>query len=344
MSDEHTRLLFPLRTSVELFRDPASPAAAVRAKQGAVLYDEIAFETGVFEITMTPGGAWQEWRPADLLSDADLRAARCIHEDGAPFSVAIGAQPAKGIPAPPDAMRTIIQGGITRHYVAEWESIIRELVPLEPDWAAAFPITDTDLRDAGLRDEIARRDFACLSERLEPGSDSTLRDWTYKAFNRDAVVAENAGATLNVTSLFMPILDRDAISPAASGAYALEIVAPNLGHIRWEQVVEFREHAGCREAREKLKQFEQHALDAVPTDRADFQLALGQEITRDYMLAFEDMKPRLGLDAFRQALTTSVSTVVPAVGPMANLMETRFRQRQHQRSWRTALMKLSSSS
>ena len=192
---------------------------------------------------MTTGGAWQGWRPADLLSDDDLRAARHIHDDGAPFSVAIGAQPGKESPAPPDAMRTIIHGGITRHYVAEWESIVRELAPLEPDWAAAFPITDADLRDAGLRDEIARRDFACIGERLKPGSDSTLRDWTYKAFNRDAVVAENAGATLNVTSLFMPILDRDETRPAASGDYALEIVAPNLGKIRWEQVVEFREYA-----------------------------------------------------------------------------------------------------
>jgi hypothetical protein len=341
MADAPTRLLFPLRTSVELFRDPDSPAAAIRAKQGAVLDDEIAFETGAFEITVTTDGSWQEWRPAQHLSDEELRAARHIHETGASFSLMAAKQPAKGVPAPPDAMRTIIQGGITRHYVAEWESVIRELGPLEPKWASVFPITDDYLRASGLDQEIRRRDFECMSDRLKPGPDSVLRNWIYQAFNRDAVVAESRASTLNATSLFLPVVERAGVEPVMSGEHALQIVAPNLGHVPWDAVCEFRDHTGCREAREKLRSVEQRALADDPADLAEFRLRLGQEMTHDYMLAFDDMKPSLGLDAFRQALTTTVSTFVPPVGPMAGLMETKYRQWEHQRSWRTALMKLS---
>src|SRR5688500_9603431 len=132
MAEEPTRLYFPLRTSVELFRDPASPAAEVRAKQGAVLYEEIAFESGAFEVTITTtGGVSQRWRPTEELADEDLRDARQIHEQGTPFSLSIGIQPAKGVCAPPEAMRvgrrstmrTIVGGDVSRHYVAEWESV-----------------------------------------------------------------------------------------------------------------------------------------------------------------------------------------------------------------------------
>ncbi len=38
------RIFLPLRTSVELFDDPTSPQATTRAKQAAVLYDEVIFE------------------------------------------------------------------------------------------------------------------------------------------------------------------------------------------------------------------------------------------------------------------------------------------------------------
>jgi hypothetical protein len=39
-------IFFPLRTSVELFQEPASPKAVARAKQAAILYDRLVFEGG----------------------------------------------------------------------------------------------------------------------------------------------------------------------------------------------------------------------------------------------------------------------------------------------------------
>jgi hypothetical protein len=44
-----SKIFFPLRTSVELLKDPTSPTAATRAKQAAVLCDELIFEEGLYE-------------------------------------------------------------------------------------------------------------------------------------------------------------------------------------------------------------------------------------------------------------------------------------------------------
>ena len=48
---------FPLRSSVELFRDPASPQPVSRAKHAAILYDLVVFEQGLFEQTIGQRGA-----------------------------------------------------------------------------------------------------------------------------------------------------------------------------------------------------------------------------------------------------------------------------------------------
>jgi hypothetical protein len=60
-----TRCFFPLRTSVEWFDNPESPAIEGRIKQAAVLYDELLFEDGMVEIDITDHGAIHGWRPAD---------------------------------------------------------------------------------------------------------------------------------------------------------------------------------------------------------------------------------------------------------------------------------------
>src|SRR4051794_11789927 len=110
---EATKLFFPLRTSVELFRDAETPAAHARAKQGAVLFDELLFEEGIYDVTMAGGGLWSTIRSAGALDDDALRAARVIAETGEEMTVSFGVQPARGVPAEPSAMRTFIQGAIT---------------------------------------------------------------------------------------------------------------------------------------------------------------------------------------------------------------------------------------
>jgi hypothetical protein len=240
-------------------------------------------------------------------------------------------------------MRPIMQGPITRHYVAEWESVLRALEPLEPKWAKGVVIDHQALNASPAGKEIAARDFACLGdETLLPGVDDRhLRSWTYKSFNRDVVIAEEMGATVNITARFWPMIDRTDLGAVNAGDHALECFVANLDGVSWENVIAFRDHAGAREAREKLKDYEQRALDAEPEGLADFRLRLSQEITHDLQQAWQDMKPSVGLDIFRQGLTTAVSTLIPVVGPTSSVMETALHAREHKRSWRAALMKLS---
>jgi hypothetical protein len=54
-------------------------------------------------------------------------------------------------------MRPIMQGGITRHYVAEWESVLRELSALKAGWARVLDFDDRALRSDPAGELIARR-------------------------------------------------------------------------------------------------------------------------------------------------------------------------------------------
>ena len=339
---EATKLFFPLRTSVELFRDAETPAAHVRAKQGALLFDELVFEQGIYDITMAGGGAWSTVRSADTLDDDALRTARVIHETGEEMTISVGVQPARGVPAPPNAMRPIIQGAITRHYVAEWESVLRQLAEYEPDWAKGIGFDDQALSRAPEGREIRQLDFACMTNsELMADENSTLRKWTYESFNRDSVLAKSLGATVSVTSRFWPLLDRADMSEFNAGDHALECFVPNLEAAPWESVIEFRNHPGAREARERLRDFEQRALDGDPGSLAEFQLKLGQEITHDFQQAWKDMKPSVGAEIFRQGVSTVISTAMPIVGPASGVMGAAYQSRKRKRSWRAALMKLS---
>jgi hypothetical protein len=238
-------------------------------------------------------------------------------------------------------MRPVMHGGITRHYIAEWESVLRTLAAFEPDWATGFQVDEQALSASPASREISRRDFACLGDEqiLPEVEDHILRDWTYKAFNRDAVIAEEIHATLNITARFWPMIDRADLRSVSVGEHALECFVANLEAVPWGSVLEFRDHSGAREAREKLQEFEERALQSEPESLAEFRLRLSQEMTRDFQQAWQDMKPTVGLDVFRQALTTAVSTLIPVVGPTSSLMETALHAREHERSWRAALMR-----
>lgn len=57
------RIFFPLKSGVELFEDRSSPQAVTRAKEAAVIYDEVIFEEGLYDITITPEGSTNFWTP-----------------------------------------------------------------------------------------------------------------------------------------------------------------------------------------------------------------------------------------------------------------------------------------
>lgn len=79
--------------------------------------------------------------------------------------------------------------------------------------------------------EIAARNFARLGDKglLAYVDDHLLREWTYKSFNCDAVVAEEMGSTVNITARFWPTIDRADLGDVNAGDHALECFVANLG-------------------------------------------------------------------------------------------------------------------
>lgn len=331
-----TTIVFPLQTSVELFRDPEAPTAHARAKHAAVLYERLIFEEGIYEMTFIDGGGSNAfWRPATDATNEELRDARVLHETGTPFQLSMGVQSARGVPAPPEKMRVMMQGPVSRHYVAEWESLLRELAPLKPDWVETFVCPDHALPQL-MRDELRDLNWeASRDQQLLPGADTFLRDFTFQAFNRDALAASRLGGVFNITSLFTPMLTTAGVSLDSPGDRALEIWVPGLGGLPWEAILEFRQHPGAAEARHRLRELEREAGQGEIG-----RLKVAQHVTDDLIAAVEDMKPRFGIETVRQVLQTGVGILVPAAAPLSSLMEAGVKSRRHRRSWRAALMRL----
>ena len=73
-----SRTYLPLRSSVELFQDPTSPEPIARAKEAAILFDELVFEDGLFQASLNPESSFQHYKSSDLVTEEDRRSARVV--------------------------------------------------------------------------------------------------------------------------------------------------------------------------------------------------------------------------------------------------------------------------
>lgn len=343
-----TRIFFPLRTSVELFQQPDSLAAAARVKQAAVLYDELIFESGLYDVTVTPQGSHNWWTPPQQITAERLEDTRRPVPLGGQFTLAIGKQDAPGVAA--KEMHVAIQGEISARYVAEFHSgILAELEPLEPDWVSTVPAGATRPGNPGepVWEAIRELDFGDLGDTdLLPGAETFLRSFISSAFNRDSVLAAALGASFNLTPLFAPMLEHRAAATERAGSESLRILVPDLAALPWEEILEFRDHQGSAEARERLREFERLAVEQEPEDAYEFIVRVAHEVTRAQRATIEDMATNLPEEIAKQALLGGVS-VIPAIGPpvahLAELASTVSEARDFNHSWIAALMKLSRS-
>src|SRR5215203_964418 len=257
-------MLFPLRTGVELFSDPTMPGAAARTKQAAVLYDEVVFETGLYEVSIAEGGSNYWWHPQELLTDEDLVDRRRVQTPGTPFRIALGIDGSS-------RMVEFINSPLVVAYASEYHSgILDELARFEPEWVKVLTLGNKP--PAGTPDgNLFRRRF--FRERFDATLMPESRDegqykrrWIIEVFNRDLVAASAINATFNPTTLFAPIVERRGWGTPLDGREALGIAVPNVGALPWEAVVEFRDHAGSTEARAMLREFEEKAAHEEPED------------------------------------------------------------------------------
>ncbi len=338
------RIFFPLKTGVELFEDRDSPEAVTRAKEAAVLYDEVIFEDGLYDATITPNGSTNFWTPPSQMTPDRLRGTRRPIKLGGSMYLAMGAERTPGEPA--EQMSIIFEGRVSARYVSEFYSgIIQDLAEFEPSWARKVTVGGSDTA-AALGDEIyqviRRLNFEDLGDRdLMSGVEGFLRDFIYQSFNRDSVLAAALEASFNVTPLFAPMVAHRGVQPDLAGSEALAVLVPDLSIVPWEAVIEYREHPGSAEARERLREFERLAQEDEPETAYDFLRKVSQEVNRAYRAAMVDLAPSLPEGIVREILLTAISTVSvvgPVVEKAASLGAAALDAQRFNRSWIAALM------
>lgn len=339
--DRPSRIFFPLRTSVELFDDPDSPAAITRAKQAAVLYDELVFEVGLYNVSVTPEGSQAWTTPPTELTPERLQGSRHRPKPGARFSVMVG--PEDGYEA-----FTVFDAPLTAAYTAEFHTgILTDLEQLQPEWVktVALPNSFPSSRSLGRTIRSLNSRDRSDNDLLPDLKDSNrfLRQFVFESFNRDSVIAANLGASFNVTSLFTPLLERRGVRYEQSGSESLRLFTRNLGALPWEAILEFREHPGSQEARLKLREFEERATSEGPQDAYAFFVRVSQEVTDALLAAWENLRPSLPEDLAQEVAATGVSfipVVGPLLGPGLSLNQSIYEAFKDRRSWLAALMVL----
>jgi hypothetical protein len=334
------RLYFPLRSSVELFEDPTSVEASVRAKEGAVLFDEVLFEDGMVIATVGEQGNWTMYRPGHQLGADDLADTRRLAGPGEGFTIAVGAESTPGVAA--EVMQPILQTKVVKSYAAEWHtSAIDDLAVLEVGWARFGSLSDVEM--AKLTTPISQATRIFKEEAAENDLAPFQLEFAAKALAHDAVVAARIGAAINVTSLFSPMIEGVSAEPEATGTDALGILVPDLGKLSWNRIAEYREHPGSVEARAKLREFEQRALGQDSGDARDYLNKIKASITDDLMAGLAETEVKLSKAIAAEAVKAGVSflpVIGPFIGPASTVSEA-LRERAEQRQrWYFALMKL----
>lgn len=342
MTQQESKIVLPLRTSVDLFSDERQPSAVARAKQAAVLHDQVYVELGFLEVTLTEHGGLTTWTPPDRIRPEQIERARRPPAMGAPMMIAIGPEAHPGEPA--SKMTPTLAGPISMAYGAEWHSeVLEPLQALGVDFLWTFATGGGDISTSEpIGEAIYRQNSRDSSdELLMPGVNTFRRDFIYKSFNRDLAVARDIGAVVQVSTLFEPMLQRHGWN--ATGATALEIAVPNLAALEWEQVLAFRAHPGAQEAREMLRKFERMAADEEPQDAREYLLGVSQRVTDGLMTTISDRSihlPRAVAEEAAKAGMSFIPFVGPFVGTVLTAAELAAAQRDETRSGVAALMML----
>lgn len=112
---------------------PSKPRRGHEGEEAAVLYDELIFEVGLLDVSITPNGGASFWNPPEAMTPELLDRSRRVNAVGSPMTLAIGEEDEPGVPA--REMRIFVEGQISNAYIAEFHTgILDDLAAFEPGW------------------------------------------------------------------------------------------------------------------------------------------------------------------------------------------------------------------
>jgi hypothetical protein len=352
-----TSMFFPLGTGLEPVPSGRLDAGR-RARQAAILFDEIVVEAGMQQVDVREGDnmPMERYFAAEGLSvavierqrvvEAGTTAGLALHRAGDEIELLVGS----GLPRIDGAL--YLEGVITQRYLAEFHSsVLDPLTALAPEWLRAVAVNRSDRENASIIESAAVKALPAtsdhddrqmlrftldhdeaeqLSEELskqlsdqdtaqpEPPPGDPLRTILGPHFSEAAELADHLDATFNVTDVYAALALERGVAPAIVGEESLRIFIPNVSSLPWEAICEFREHPAAAEARERLRAFEERALSEGLPGSADFIRSTATEVTGCLVAATRDLAPNLPENLARPVAETAVG-VIPVVGQYLSL-------------------------
>jgi hypothetical protein len=135
----------------------------------------------------------------------------------------------------------------------------------------------------------------------------------------DAVeLGDHLGAIPALSGTFAHVATERGVRVGLPGAESLGFIVPNFSALPWEAVAQFRDHAGAREARERLHEFEADATARERDQSPEFVRSTARAVADGLMGAVKDLAPDLPDDLATPVASTAIG-LVPIIGQYASL-------------------------
>jgi hypothetical protein len=276
-------------------------------KEIALLTDELWFEDGMLDVTVTPNMVLPIWHPPPVNMD-DVERREAAAAVGSSTGFFIGEQPEQGVPAAPEDMHQIGGGPLQQAFVAQYRRLFEQSGLNETPWAHTGLLRPEQMalvkREA--QQVTSQERFDGEAPRL---SDNNLLDGTLKGdLNLDLVTGTRTGMAVAIDGLHLPMLQYKAERETAEarrvpGADALTIWIPDFTNVPWREIIALHDHDAIGAFRAVLREAEDEARRAEPAERATVLAQIG---LRESARELEHHFPTLRGSAFSVGLEFAI--------------------------------------
>jgi hypothetical protein len=338
------RVWFPLRSNATYFEGARhSLDLEARIKQASLLCEEVVFEFGVLDVTVTEHGMSSFWIPPNQISEEDILTRRGSTTKGGAVHLTIGDEVAPGVAANPQTVHTTMSGSLQQAFIAEYHLLLRDTGLEDAEWVKwAAPPPEALEYAKQLGQEQSRLEGIDLGYSTLPTvSDNSFLDKQLKKdLNVDLALAGLMRVPAAIDEVRRPLLIHKATdpetgtSPRTHGALALHALVPDFTALPWPDVIALHDHDAIAELRAKLVEFEEAVADRPEDEHA--------EAIRDLALDASLRRASRTVDGTVREVVIDVATgLLPIVGRFTSAITGAAkiaRAREEQRQDWTALL------
>ncbi len=353
-AQNESRLFFPLRSNVALFRTPAGfLSLEERLKVAALLYDRVILEGGFYKLDVTAEGSYDFHQLRDVdcsgqgLTDEDARLWREQAEklgDQSDHSIVVSVKPSGS----EGDFQRLFGGPLLASYFAEFQSLAAHFDGRNQSWVTwqdGIPHFNQQVGSwlslALQRDELTG---------VGSGLDWRLRRKLLEALNRDLVVASLLNATIATDPLHSELM-AEKVAKAGFDATlhrsVLPIVLPNVAAVPWNEIVDLRNEVALLDFRQLISEFEDEIADLPDVaDLATMHRAVMVRWNERLQQALLDHLPTYRQVAASGLLDLAIEIVnlpVPGFGVAVSTAIDAYEVSRFHRSWLSVFMRLAKS-